>query len=485
MLVIGLTIMLLLLSVAVMAAVSRPHLVLYALAAVVSLVGINIHLGITLYLSRVVVIVFLFSTLVRAALVDSLHFPSKFLSTFIALFGLILSSQLVSVLFSPRISDGLRQIFIYASAMAIFLVVIIVSNRIQVVVKAIKIYLATGLVQGLYGIYQLIGSPLGWPTYQTFMAGIPRANDQTTRGESAGYVYSGPLQLFRSGGFFPADVSHYAGYMGGVLILAIALIVYNRRGYFPYFVLLFGGLGLIFSLSRSGIIAFIVFGLPTLLFLLSRVEPATKSLFRSLTMLCLLGLILVGVIGPQVLASLNIKLPNAMGVIFTRLDDISNPGTRSDGTMGEHIETKLAGLAALASSPLIGVGLGVNAAPWQSTSYYRRGWAGSHSHHLDVLGQTGFLGAGLQFLFMALVGMYMWRGLFSTRDQSQARHLLAGLLAAYITIILGNFLYHYFMLDIVWFLMGCGVALSRLLILKAAEEVNQNPRNLSGAYSTI
>lgn len=46
---------------------------------------------------------------------------------------------------------------------------------------------------------------------------------------------------------------------------------------------------------------------------------------------------------------------------------------------------------------------------------------GAHSHHLDILGQTGLIGAGLQFIFMAL----------------------AGLLYAYIAIIFGNFMYHF------------------------------------------
>lgn len=54
--------------------------------------------------------------------------------------------------------------------------------------------------------------------------------------------------------------------------------------------------------------------------------------------------------------------------------------------------------------------------------------------------------------------------------QGQGQYILAGLLASYIAIIFGNFMYHYFTLDFVWFLMGCGVALSRLLILEASQK---------------
>lgn len=72
----------------------------------------------------------------------------------------------------------------------------------------------------------------------------------------------------------------------------------------------------------------------------------------------------------------------------------------------------------------------------------------------------------------------MWRALFVSNENSLARHMLAGLLASYIAIIFGNFLYHYFTLDIVWFLMGIGVALSRLLII----EDSKNLPNLSNEF---
>lgn len=449
---------------AIVLVASRPHFILYALAAVVSLVGINIHVGATFYLSRIVIIFFIISLLVRLALDRRIRLQTQFLSRYIVLFCLILFFQLISTVFSSQILEGVQQILIYMSMMAIFIVVIMVGTSIEVITKAIKIYLVTGLIQGIYGIYMVIGGPFGWPTYQTLLlADIPVANDHTING----YVYFGAFKTFRALGFFPADMSHYAGYMAGVLILAIAYMVYDRRLFLPYLIVMFGGAGLLLSFSRSGLISFVVFGIPTLIFLLSRIRPLNTKGLISLAAPGLVGLALIGMIGQPVLSSIGIELPNTIEIISTRLDDLFVPaGSESGGSMEEHIATKLAGLHAFASSPLLGVGLGVNASPWYSESY-DRGWGGSHSHHLDILGQTGLIGAGLQFLFMALVGRYMWRGLFVTRENSLARHLLAGLLAAYIAILFGNFLYHYFMLDVVWFLMGCGMALSRLLILDA------------------
>lgn len=465
MIAIALTVALLFSAVALTLAVSRPHTVLYALAAVVSIVGIHIFVGITFYLSRIVVILFIFSIALRLLRAERIRLPAQFLSNYIFLFGLILFFQLFSVMLSAQVADGLRQIFIYLSVMALFLVVITVATSVEVIIKAIKIYLWAGLIQGLYGIYQVVGGPLSWPTYQNLMAqaGIPTSNDHTT----GGYIYSGMYHSFRAIGFYPADMSHYAGYMVGVLLLAISFLVYNRRMILPYFVILFGGAGLILSLSRSGILAFIIFGIPALFFLLSRVRPPrARSLSRTLILPGLLGVVLIFVIGGPLLSTMDVALPDATEILSTRLADLSNPGTNKDESMNEHIATKLAGLDALMSSPMLGVGLGVNASPWWSETYHR-GWGGSHSHHLDILGQTGLIGAGLQFLFMLIVGRYMWKGLFVTSENSLERHLLAGLLASYVAILFGNFMYHYFTLDIVWFLMGCGVALSRILILNA------------------
>ena len=445
----------------------RPHLALYALEGSVSFMGLNVHVGVTFYLSRVVIILFIISLLIRIAMKQRVELMTRFSNRYVKLFCLILFFQIVSVSFSNQVLDGFRQIFIYLSVMAIFLFVIVIVNQVSVLIKAITFYLVSGGVQGFYGMYQLIGGPFSWPTYQTLMVGIPMmSNDRMVNG----YFYSGSFGIFRPSGFFPNDVNHFAGYMVGILLIGLAVIVYKRRIGWLFPIIFFGGASLIFSLSRSGLIAFLLFGLPTLLFLLSHV---TNSIFRcALRFIIVFSLILlpVDLVASQVLSSFNIELPNVQELISTRLIDLANPGENlTGGSMEAHIMTRLMGLEAFASSPLIGVGLGVNASPWYPSPSAEIGWAGSHSHHLDILGQTGIIGAGLQFLFMAMVGTYMWRGLFVTREPSLERHLLAGLLAAYIAILLGNFLYHYFLHDFVWFLMGIGVALSRLLILDARQ----------------
>lgn len=466
---IGLTIILMLSAAVVLMSLlfvtSSPAFSVYALAAVVSLVGLNIHVGVTFYLSRIVIIFFLIVILVREAMGKQIRLSIKVLSPYIKLFSLLLIVQFTSALFSDHVLDGVRQTFIYVSLMALFLTVIIVGAKVEIITKAIQIYLGTGLVQGLYGMYQVIGGPFGWPSYQTLMVGIPTANDRT----ADGFYYSGAYQAFRAIGFFPADVSHYAGYMAGVLILAIALLVQNRRSLFLYAVIVVGTMGLLFSLSRSGILAFILFGIPSLSFLLWRVLPAAQRSYLALIK-ALAPMVLMGIaIAITTIVVLDINITKVSDAIYSRLADVVEAGENQNESMAEHIHTRLLGLDAWASSPLLGVGPGVNASPWFSEKY-QAGWAGSHSHHINMLGETGLVGTGLEWLLMWLVARYMWRGLFVRRENTPERNLLAGLLAAYITIIFGNLFYSYYLNDFVWFLMACGVALSRAMIVEAHKE---------------
>jgi hypothetical protein len=445
---------------------SRPTTVLYALALVVSIVGINIHYGFTIYLSRVVLFLFFIALIVRSAVGNRCGLQLQFLSRFISIFGLILLVQLMSVLLSSHVFDGLRQMFIYMSMMAIFSAVVVIDLRPEAIIKAIKVYLAIGVVQGLYGIYQVIGAPMSWPTYQTFMAGIPTANDRM-----GGVYYSGSFQTFRATGFFPADVSQYAGYMAGVLLLAISLMAYNWRSRFSYVVIAIGGMGFILSLSRSGYTAFIAIGIPSLLFVRWLARLSAQNIWRPFFILLSL-LIVVGVsLSFDMTGMGNIDFQRIFEIMSSRYSDVLNPGVSEVDSMELHILTRLLAIDAWASSPLLGVGLGVNASPWFSERYQEL-WGGAHSHHLDILGQTGLLGACLEWTFMCFVGLYMWRGLTASRHNSEGRNVLAGILATYITIILGNFFYHYYLNDFVWFLMGCGVALSRGIRRQRAAPVN-------------
>lgn len=175
---------------------STDDLVVYALAATVSLVGIHIHFGVSFYLSRIIVIAFLFTIFIKYLRDCKFDYPTLFLSKFFAIFVLTILFQIISTLMSPRIPEGLRQIAIHVALMTIFMIIVATSKNIATITNAIKIYLGVGFLQSLYGIYQVWGGSFNWITYQKILAylKIPTANDHTYNG----FLYSGLYKTFRA-----------------------------------------------------------------------------------------------------------------------------------------------------------------------------------------------------------------------------------------------------------------------------------------------
>jgi hypothetical protein len=441
---------------------SRPRLFLYEFAAVVSLVGINIHLGATLYLSRLIIIFYLTLILINAVLDRKNTWPQRFLLPYLKIFGLILCIQLISTLLSDHVGDGVRQVLIQASMMAIFIIVVTVSTSINIIIRALKIYLAVGLIQSLYGMYQVIGGLRGWPTYQTLMNGIPTANDRTTDGF---YYMAG---FSRAIGFFSTDVNHFAGYMVGIILLGLTIYTYDRKSIIARSSILFGLISLTLSLSRSGIITFLFIGIPSLMILLGRVNKYSKrsnsSILFGIFKLTIFFFIFVIIL----LSFSDLDIQSTTKIMEARFADLFGAGQGgSTDSLDEHIHTRLLGLHAFLLNPVLGVGPGVNALGWFSNDLSAP-WAGSHSHHINILGETGLLGALAEWTLMGLVVRQMWRGVTTKTSRNlMARTVLAGLLAIYIAILLGNFLYHYYLSDFVWFIMASGVALSRLIVDEA------------------
>ncbi len=460
---------------------SRPATLLYALAFVVSLVGINVHVGATIYLSRLIFLWFIVVLIVRRVLQIRNGPRLRVDGRVVALFSGTIVIHTISSLASESPADSFRQMFIYLGAMAIFFMVLALGDSTAKIIRALKFYLVSGVVQGLYGVYQVAGGPRGWPTYQSLLADVPTANDRT----QGGYIFSGDYQVFRAFGFFPGDVSHYAGYLAGVLLIALALIGYGRRTVLPYLVVLAAGAGLLFSLSRSGIVAFTGIGLPVLGYLLwsrrlvSRRRIVTGAM-KPVAVSALLLALGVGTFGAEWWSKND--LPDVWHLLALRLGNLI-PGDDSPAfeSMALHIESRTLALDALRSSPLIGVGLGVTARPWHSARYDTY-WSGAHSHHFNILGQTGLLGATLEWTFMAFVFIQMRRGLEKSRPHSEERAMMIGLLAAYVTLLIGNFFYTYYTNDFVWFLMASGWALSRAIRREAGDrgraQVHPSPGDL-------
>ena len=438
-------------------------LIFYILSGVVSLVGINVKYGITLYLSRFFIILLLVGLLIKLLLRGSTFHPyiNKTATIFGTLFLLILFQHFVSSIISERALDSVRQVFIYTFVMILFIIIVNIDLEVATIIKGLKIFLAVGLFQGLYGIYQVIGGPFSWPTYQSIMYFLPTAGDKTVNG----HLFSGSYKLFRATGFLPGDVSHYATYIASIITLTVTFLINDRRSMYLKTVLFISFVALMLSLSRTGLLSLLIFGLPSLFVLTLKLKVVSIKFYTTVFKYSC-GLIIIFIfIGPILTEFWSVDISRYTEVIGRRMADLVRVGIDKEGSMHIHIYSKLMALDALSLNPFFGVGLGVNASPWFSEAY-NLGWAGSHSHHLDILGQTGLSGAMLEWFFMYMVGHYIWRGVHIKQAPINERLILAGLFASFILIIFGNFLYHFFLNDYVWYLLAVGVALSRAMHLK-------------------
>ena len=436
------------------------------LAAVVSLVGINIDLGVTIRLSRVFLFLFLITFLLNWNYFKKLKISDSIYPFFI-LFTLIIVNQIISSLMSDHLQSGISQIFIYINLMFLFLAILLTSGNIEIIKRGIKIYILVGLIQAAYGFYQIFAGPLGLATYQSLFAsmGIPMTNDQTVDG----YLYSGALGLFRTTGFFSADVSHYAGYLVGIITISLSMLFHNPKRKYLWLIFIMAIFALILSFSRSGQLALILFGLPVLLFLLIHFKLIFFRV-RNIFNLKIASVFTVFIFSlPFIANQVGFDIDQVATTISSRFTDLFDAGSNDKESMGIHILTRLQGLDAFFTHPFFGVGLGVNASPWYSDFY--GGYAGSHSHHIDILAQTGIIGALLEWFFMFTVLRIMWRGLSTPIKDLEAHFILAGIFASVIAIIGGNLFYHYYINDFVWFLMATGTALSFYII-------NQNLENM-------
>jgi hypothetical protein len=434
----------------------RPEVILGGLAMAVSISSINIHVGATIYFSRLMVIALLAVTVIRTGVGVRSELHTWVDHAVLTLFAATICVQFVSLQSAPSPPDGLRQIFINLSMMAIFIVVGVLATNVRGLLNALDLFVLVGAIQGAVGIYQVVGVLKGWPMYQDFLVGIPVGNP---RNELREFWFSGLSP--RAFGFF-ADPGHYAGYLACVLVFALAMLTVRHRPRLAYVAIAFGTPGLLLSLSRSGILAFFGIGLPLLLLLMPKmgVSRARVAWPVIATALSLAGALEVMLLVFPSIAQLAARI-DIWSLLAGRLADIVGAAGKTGDSMQLHIQTRLIALDAFRTSPVVGIGIG-NAPFWVSPTL-GVGWGGAHSHHLNMLGETGLLGAFCEWATMWYIARRMWLAIPFAPPRSHARMMMVALFVSYITIILGNFMYEYYFEDFVWFLMGSGLAMARIL----------------------
>lgn len=439
------------------------NIYIYLISMFISLTGLNYHHGFTINLARITLLSYLLFIFVKLISLKTFKIPEKYIIEFSILFTLIIVFQLFSTVFSESFIPGLREIFINISVMLFFLVVILLCRDLQTASRAIVIYLFVGFFQSIYGIYNIIGAP-DVPTYQSLLGdNWSFGNDKTKNG----FLYLSSYNLFRPVSFIPSDPSHFAFYMSGITLLSFWYLIISQKKAIAIFFSTLTLILLFLTLSRSAMLSFLIIGLPNFVFLINKtLKEHNKKPLKIINFIFNRYFIL----GATIFAfGFVYKFSHHFNSFWIRVKSLISPDTiikvEVDGTSItestlQHLMTKLTAIDAFVNHPFLGVGLGRHIIDWKSFKY-QDSFTGSHSHYLDILAQTGFIGFSLQIIFIYYVAYNIWKGARHNNGDLKTQLLINCILSMFLTIIFGNLLYHVFILDYVWFIMAIGFIISK------------------------
>jgi len=441
------------------------------MAAVSSLTAFSVHVGFTIYLSRVVTVLFLASLLLSAANRDGRLRIGKVHRGLIALFGLLLFVQSGSLLIAPNKTAALSKILIYVFLMTEFSVIQLASTNARILIRGLWLYISMGVFQAIFGIYQVVGFFKGWPMLLSLMDFLPAGNPNHRLGaivDEAGFP--------RAFGTV-TEPNNYAGFMVIVLICAVVLLLNwkrvtgNRR---LFLLIVFGSSlsGIVLSGSRSGLIT--VTAAVPLVAIFSHGGRIFRGAhpFKMVPAALVVSGLLIGIL---FMAG---RIVTGQGMERTVLAALANRVSllwRSEGPLADysdieghvsdiegHVRSRMLGLEAFSRNPILGVGVG-NFGEYYSAELQEQN-LGSHSHHIDVLAETGLMGALIEWSIMGVTLVTMLRGVRAAYPGSSIQIWLLGMASAYAGIIFGNLLYHYYLNDFVWYIMATGVSLAQQAI---------------------
>jgi len=253
---------------------------------------------------------------------------------------------------------------------------------------------------------------------------------------------------------FQANPNPFAGYLATVICLTLALILYRmkrglgRRGPVLLACLaLFVGTFLL-TMSRSGML-----GLFCGLLTLAAIYPSyflDRRIFSGLFVFALLGVGLLFLTAPGQLI---------LAQLFSRTE-LATSSSRW------HLEFARGAIQMIRDRPVLGWGVNQYTPVFLSdySAYAFLTSANTHSMYLTILVESGVVGLlphVLLFFFIAGRGR---RALRIAKPGSILHFLLAGLLAGFVSIWVGNIFYDYYFNEFVWFHFGFLLAVIKLVL---------------------
>lgn len=393
--------------------------------------------GATIKLSQIVLIALIAAILMK-------HLGSKKfklnLSPYIFPYLLFVISLLASFSNMHAVSRGLTvTVFMLFTSLALWVIPSLVHTKKDMVLVSRTLFFVTLLIS-VFGIYQFVGDSIGLPAsltglrelYTKVVFGFPRV--QSTELE--------PLYL--------------ANFLIIPLSLAITYIARKQSDISartPLLVTLIAGLVLVLTLSRGGYVgmaaSLVIIGLGSLGWIL---RP--NIVFGSVATLVVL---LVAISGFAHFSQLGQKSVDETVKHFTNIGQ--------DASALHRFSTFDQAKEAYEQSPLTGVGIG-NFGPWVAgypSQLPKDGWAIVNNGPLEILAETGVVGAIATFLFLFILIVRSFMALFAAKDEFM-RATIVGLLAALVGVLTQYQFFSSFYIMHVWALMGLMIAAQNIVL---------------------
>ncbi len=306
-------------------------------------------------------------------------------------------------------------------------------------------------VVAAYGIWQMVGSLMGFDTSLSFLERY--SNPDMYLGIGAP-VYLRLSKFYRANSFFN-DPNILGGFLAAAFSVTLALRLHHRsdparrrRARFEDLALIVMAACQLLTLSRSGFLATLVGVCIVLAFL--------PSVLRS-------ARFWIGIVaGLGVIATLSYAVGIDPVLLFLRLGQSFDTGDLSSRI---HRDVFFYGLSLLARYPITGVGLGNFGAHYGSEMDTFSPNMNSHNAVINYFAESGLLG-GLLFLSLVFaIARRPWRALRDPRFRRAAPELHAwtvGLFAALISLYVANIFYDYYLRTFVCVFSALALAAARL-----------------------
>jgi len=429
------------------AVLRKPGIGLYALAASVPLLTISIHLGVSLYLHRIVLVMLLGIVYMRTSITGSAKLPRTTLHLCLAVLMAVIT---VSLLVAEDRLFGLRIAFIYLELILMFYAVALTMTRRRQVDTIIVVMIVVGTLLAAYGVLQVAGPFLGIDTSLHFLDGLPAVHWK----HRLGTHWATDTGFPRAWGTLP-ESNLFAGYLVSLMSLTGCITFLTREkgtervgSLFFTLALMLLSLGFVLAFSRSGLV-----GLIGSVFSIALVYPQSlKSKKLYAVLVVLIVFLLCANLAMSALLSRSL-----LDVFVDRLARILQPG---DVNIAAHTMTMQIAIDAFKTRPILGFGIG-NLQSFYSTTF-QTAVPGAHSDFLQFLAETGIVGFIAQVSVMAAVIGYLLGTLRRLGKGTREYAITLGFLSGYIGMLFGNLFYSYYATAFVWFFTAVGVNTARI-----------------------